>query len=241
MWIMPTMSRPKQCRDVLERIQETGCSTRGMVFLNGHKSHHQYFSGVLPFVRSGWNYFPSEKNLGCIGALNKVFELYPNEPFYGFIGDDEFLMDGTPSNWDQLLIEATGDWNVSHGWDDLHQGKRAQGYLCIGGKLARAIGYLAIPETWHWFGLDCMYEWLSGAPALGGGGACKNILVPEVRVHHKHAYAARAPMDDCYRLGESKSEEDKNIFWHWITHRMPEICARIKKLKEEECEKNTSS
>ena len=223
------MSRPKQCAEVLSRIRETGCSTPGIVFINGKQDTvNEYHTMELP---EGWLKFQSDENLGCIGALNKVFELYPNEDWYGFIGDDEILLPDNPQDWDQRLINAAGDWNVSHGWEDLNQGKRAQGYLCIGGKLARAIGYLAIPQCWHWYGLDCMYEWLGANPGYGGGGAIQVKLVPEVRVTHRHAYAGKAPLDECYRLGESRNEEDRKKFWDWIKNEMPSVVERIRCLK----------
>ena len=111
-WILPTLSRPQQCAAVLDRMRETGCSTPGIVVLNGD----QGFSGAMP---EGWSIIVPDKNLGALGALNKVFELYPNEDFYGFIGDDEFV---ETDGWDKKLIDAAGAWNFSHGIDSLHGG-----------------------------------------------------------------------------------------------------------------------
>src|ERR1700722_4570408 len=103
MWILPTLSRPQQCAAVLARLCETGCSTQGVVVDNGD----QGFSGVLP---EKWSFLIPSKNLGALGALNKVFWDYPNEKFYGFVGDDEFV---NTEGWDKKLIEAAGDWDFS--------------------------------------------------------------------------------------------------------------------------------
>lgn len=223
------MSRPAQCAAVIDRIKEIGCSTPGIVFVNGKQDYvNEYHNLNLP---EKWHIFQSEENLGCIGALNKCFELFPNEPFYGFIGDDEFLMLDTAKDWDQCLVKAAGSWDFSHGWDDANKGTRAQGYLCLGGSLVRALGYIAIPKTWHWFGLDCMYEWLAGRSAFGGAFVCKNILVPGVKVEHRHPYWNKGPMDSCYELGKSRSEEDRKVFVDWLRYEMPVIAERIKQLK----------
>ena len=226
MWIMPTLSRPQQCAEVLSRITSIGHSTPGVVFVNGPDNGYlNFIEGYLP---RGWVVVFHPTNIGCIGALNEVFRLYPDEPWYGFIGDDEFLMVDSTYAWDTLLVASAGEWDVSHGWEDFNQGNRAQGYVCIGGNLVRQLGYLAIPSCWHWFGFDCMYEWLSAHMAYGGGGCLRLKLVPEVRVEHRHAYAGKSPLDACYELGRSRSEEDRNIFWGWVTKEMPAIAEGIR-------------
>lgn len=231
MWILPTMSRPEQCAEVLRRIREIGCSTKGVVFVNGLSLSDAYNSAIGSDLPEGWRIEFWPENIGCIGALNKCFELWPNEPFYGFLGDDEFLMEGNPSDWDLRLVNAAGSWDFSHGLDDVNRGMRAQGYLCIGGELVRALGYMAIPTGWHWFMLDCMYEWLAGRAAFGGAFVCKNILVPDVKIEHRHPYWDKAPMDSCYELGASRKEEDRKIFVDWLRKELPLVAERIKKAK----------
>ena len=215
-WILPTLSRPQQCAAVLDRMRETGCSTPGIVVLNGD----QGFSGAMP---EGWSIIVPDKNLGALGALNKVFELYPNEDFYGFIGDDEFV---ETDGWDKKLIDAAGAWNFSHGIDSLHGGKRAQGYLCIGGKLARAVGYLALPEAHHWYGLDSMWE------ALAQAGACENICVEEVKIEHRHPRGGKAEWDSCYELGKKNKDIDFQVCAHWLRHKLRETVERVKKARD---------
>lgn len=227
MWIVPTLSRPKQCAEVLRRICEIGYTSKGILVNNGDY-HDWWMSGVIP---QDWGIYCPEKNLGALGALNNIFKKYPNEPFYGFIADDEFLMPDSPSDWDQRLIAAAGKWDIAHGLDDMHQGKRMQGYVCIGGDLARAVGYLALPTCWHWYGLDNMWEWLSAPTQFGGGGAFQMKLVPEIKVEHRHFYVGKAPMDNCYALGESKSEEDRLAFIKWQQEEMPAIAERIKVMR----------
>jgi hypothetical protein len=164
----------------------------------------------------------SEDNIGALGALNRVFELYPDEPFYGFIGDDEFV---NSERWDKMLVQAAGDWNVSHGLDDLHEGKRAQGALCIGGKLARAVGYLALPECWHYHGLDSLWE------SLAAQKACEKIMVRNVKIEHRHWFKDEMRKDECYEIGEKYKDLDFQHMAHWLRFGMKDTIKRIEEAK----------
>ena len=230
---MTTMSRPKQAAEVLRRIRDSGCTSKGAVFVNGLNVWDTYIRECLPNLPNDWHLQLWEENIGALGALNWCFRQYPNEPWYGFIADDEYLMPESPGDWDNKLIDAAGSWGAAHGWETLHQGKRFQGYCVIGGDLARAVGYLAIPTCWHWYGFDSMWEWLQGPKFWGGGEAYKMYFVPEVRVEHRHAYVEKAPLDECYKLGESRNEQDRNAFADWIKNEMPLVVERIKKAKAE--------
>lgn len=232
MWILPTLNRPEQCAEVLDCIKKTECSTRGVIFVNGDwDSYIRALKGHRP---ENWTVIGDleGKNLGAIGALNRILNLFPSEPFYGFIGDDEFI-EG-PKNWDQLLIAAAGDWDISHGWENWNNGKRFQGGVCIGGKLARAVGYLGVPTCFHGWGFDCMWEWMAAHPAFGGGGACRNIFVPEVKVYHKHHMAGETEIDSCYQLAIDHWPEDKNKFWTWVTKEMPLVAQRVKRMRQDD-------
>ena len=226
MWILPTLNRPEQCAEVIRRIRSREARSSVLVFKNGEEGNDDYYyefskAGLLPF-----SLHLHEENIGAIGALNYVFKKYPDEKFYGFIGDDEFLTEDSPDDWNKKLIEAAGDWNFSHGVDNLHGGQRAQGYLCIGGKLARAVGYLAIPECWHYFGLDDMWEMLAMSKA------CRNVCVPEVRIDHRHYFEKPERMDECYKVGASSRDVDQQHFFHWMRTKMPAVIERIQKAKQ---------
>lgn len=215
MWILPSMSRPKQCAEVLDRIN--GCTSPGKVFINGSGFSKEYKEALsLP---CGWEIIESTCNLGALGALNFLFKEFPDEPFYGFIADDEFVQ--TPG-FDKRLVEAAGGWNISHGniGTDVkgNIGKRAQGFLCIGGNLARAVGYLAIPECFHWYGLDDMWERLAEARV------CEKIFCEDVIIEHHHPYRDKSvPHDECNKLSESRVDEDRNAYVKWLWS--PEGCA----------------
>ena len=215
MWVLPTHKRPAHCREALQALSAANIGTPGVVVVNApvYPGEVRVIEEVLP---SGWTIHVSEANLGAIGALNEVFRLKADEPWYGFLSDDERPL---APEFDRPLIEAAGRWGVAHGRYDPDNG-RAQAGLVIGGALARAVGFLALPQCWHWYGLDDLWETLSKAPA------CKRVQVPQVVFEHRHPLYGTAPMDETYRLGESRKEVDQQEWLAFVRHRLPATVAR---------------
>ena len=218
MWILPTLNRPEQCAAVLDRLTEKGVSTPGVVVVNDPNRD----VSLLAHLPRGWTAHVAETNLGALGALNKIFELYPEEPWYGYIGDDEFV---ETEGFDTKLIAAAGAWDIAHGVDNLYGGKYAQGYLVVGGELARAVGFLALPECWHWFGLDNFWD------ALATVGACARVRVESVAVDHRHPSNGRAARDECYAVGGSRKDIDEQEFAAFLRYRFKDVVERVKKAR----------
>src|SRR5665213_1963395 len=109
-WVLPTHNRPVQCRSVIERIKEMGCSTPGVVVVNGLESALSYetWKEELP---ENWQMVFMPENIGLCGAMRWFFSEYPNLPFYGVFTDDEFIE--TPE-WDVKLIAEAGRWKLAH-------------------------------------------------------------------------------------------------------------------------------
>lgn len=214
MWIIPTLSRPQNVAELLKQASSLDKS-EGIVFVNGVDYEEKYVQIQLP---DGWRMQQHDRNIGAIGTLNWLFKTYPNEQFYGFIGDDEFVY---TRGWNRLLTEAAGDWHVAHANDGWQSGKRIHSYVCIGGELARAVGYLAIPECWHWFGFDTMWE------AIAQHLPIRNF-VEQVETEHRHFLAHKVAKDSCYELGESRIAEDEKAFAAWMKNELPVILERLK-------------
>ncbi len=232
-WILPTMSRPRQCAEVLKRIRDSGCTSQGIVFINGNEHRDEYYDALRypneadKFLPKGWAIGGSINNLGCIAALNLIFKAAPDEPWYGFIADDEMLEADAPRDWDQRLIKAAGDWRIAHGFEDWNMGRRCQGYPVLGGKLVRAVGYLALPTCRHNFGFDSHWEWLNGPPAFGGGGLHNLVCIPEIKIQHNRANPD-LKTDTCYDLGASSMEDDRKRFWDFCMHDLKPAAERVR-------------
>jgi hypothetical protein len=226
---MPTLSRPKQAAEVLRRISDVGCSSPGIVFVNGETHAKEYLVECAGNMPDGWKIIVHHENIGCIGALNWCLKEYPNEEWYGAIFDDEFLDPESPSDWDVKLIEAAGKWRIAHAFENWNMGRRCQGYPILGGELVRSIGYLALPTTFHHFGFDSMHDWMNGATPFGGGGLHHMKCLSEIKVHHNRA-DPDVVLDDCYKLIDAPNvmEKDRGAFWDWIKNDMHIVVKRIR-------------
>ncbi len=214
MWIIPTLSRPKNVAELLRQASALDKS-EGIIFVNGADHATEYGQIWLP---DGWKMHQHDRNIGAIGALNWLLSTYPNEHSYGFIGDDEFVYS---PGWNEQLTKAAGDWNISHANDGWQSIKRIHSYVCIGGKLARAVGYLAIPSCWHWFGFDAMWEAIAQHIPI-------RRFVEQVETEHRHFMAHKVTKDKCYALGESRIAEDEKAFSAWMSSELPALVTRIK-------------
>lgn len=218
MWIIPTLSRPENVAELLKQASALDDS-KGIVFVNGMEYAEEYKSLIT--LPAGWQMKLHPENIGALGALNWLLEEYPDEPFYGFIGDDEFVYS---KDWNTQLTEAAGSWNISHANDGWQSAQRIHSYVCIGGDLARKVGYLAVPGCWHWFGFDAMWE------AIAQHLPIRNF-VEKVETEHRHFMAHKVAKDTCYALGESKQKEDEKVFAAWIKSKLPAVIKKIRKAR----------
>jgi len=211
MWALISYNRPEKCKAVIDQILKVGCSTSGVVFVNGDKTGYDF---ELP---ENWKWFYSPENIGVCAAMNKVFELYPSEPYYGLICDDEFVY---TEGWDIKLAEAAGRWNISHGNDGWQSVTRLHSYVTVGGDLVRECGWWSLPGLWHWYH-DDVQELL--ARNLHLKRYCKDI-----RTEHKHYLAGKAEKDITYQAGESKKGKDQFVYNVWLQNEAPALIKRIK-------------
>lgn len=214
-WIVPTLNRPSQCGEVIERLKKYKCSTPGIVFVNtNQESKGDLYKGIeLP---ANWRLVINQGNLGLCGAMNCVFKECPNEPFYGMITDDEFV---ATDEWDKILVEAAGKWNISHGNNGWQSERRIHGFMTIGGELARAVGYLMPQGLWHWYSDD---TWEAIAARTGLRKFC-----PQVKIENKHWMLGNAKKDSTYALSESRNVQDREIFLRWQKNELPNIIKNI--------------
>lgn len=174
------------------------------------------YKHIIADLPMGWGMIINDGNLGLCGAMNKVFNMYPNEKFYGMITDDEFVC---TDGWDKILAEAAGDWNVSHGNNGWQSDRRIHGFMTIGGELARTVGYLFPQGLWHWFSDDV---WERIAYGRGLRRYCQ-----DVKIENKHWMLGNATKDKTYELSESRSGQDHEIFLRWMENDFPSIMKRI--------------
>lgn len=222
-WLLPTYNRPEKCQAVLDQIIEVGCSTPGVVIVNGPTTTgHDYPPLFLP---DGWRVVTLTENIGVCGAMQWYFTENPHDDFYGLICDDEYVF--TPG-WDVILTRAAGAGKIAFGNDgwqsgDVANGKRQHGYVTWGGDLVRAVGFLSLPGLWHWYH-DDVWEAIADAAGL-------NVFCSEVRVEHRHYRAGAAPKDATYLAGESRAAEDRGTYMKWRMSGFSDVMQRIWKMQ----------
>ena len=216
MWVLPTFNRAARCAEALASYVRHGCSTSGVVVVNGLEQRAAYAALELP---RGWRMTYRAENVGMNRALNDVFDAFPGEPFYGFLEDDTVVCS---DGWDRALIDAAGAWKVSHGQDGWQSSRRIHGAPCVGGKLASAVGALAIRTCFHWYGFDAMWERIDEACGV-------RTRVETVRLEHKHFLnpAVRAPKDATYVHAEARNRKDFAAYTAWVTSELPLVVARV--------------
>lgn len=215
-WILPTHGRPEKCAAVLQRIKDIGCETPGVVIVNGGDIE-AYKRLVTPQLPAQWALSSVPTNLGCCPLLNIYNFTHRNEPWYGLICDDEFVE--TPG-WDLRLVAAAGSRFVANANDRWQSERRVHACPVIGGELARAVGMLTIPGTWHWAGFDCFWETICERFQL-------RRFCPDVFVEHRHPLNRKATMDETARLASSRALQDMRRFHNWHAHDWPRLAARL--------------
>jgi hypothetical protein len=136
--------------------------------------------------------------------LNAAFRAFPNEPYYGVMGDDIVPL---THQWDCTMAEYAGEWTIAYGDDGL-QGEGLCTIPFIGGEFVRAWGKLAEEATKHWYSDNV---WMDLGRVLG-------VLkyVPHVKFDHRHWVNKKAPMDDTYRRQPS-AMADLCAYQKWAT------------------------
>lgn len=206
MWIVPTYGRPQRCQQLLDSIAAARPCGRGIVIIDG-SPETEYGSLRLP---PGWHRVERPTNHGVCAALNLALELYPDEPFYGFVSDDSFV--GT-ADWSAPLVEAAGTAGFATSADGWQAGKRMHGAVAIGGDLVRALGWIAPPGLVHSF-VDDAWEWLADK-------LFNWTHVPRVMVEHRHRANGLAENEPTYDHAYATMDRDRDIYADLIKTELP--------------------
>ena len=197
MWFCPTFQRPERLAALA--VSWNKCAKKKPLAVRVWKDDPRlkdYFSISWP---KGWDLYVSEAEY-CIEAVNEFFEQHPGQGSYGFIGDDVVLR--TPWGLDKLERLAEGKFLAYP--NDLIQRNRLCTHFCMGGDLARVLGWVMPPQFKHGY-TDL---------ALFNIGINSGILryAPEVIFDHQHIHVGKAEMDDTYERAEMHTEPGR-IAW----------------------------
>lgn len=147
------------------------------------------------------------ERLGYTGTLNLLArEFWDDHDILGAFGDDvQFLTPG----WDRIVSEALATPGIAFGNDLVH----AEGHptaIWMSSVIARALGYLAIPQSRHLWVDDAWKE-------LGNRTGTLRYL-PSVIVEHRHPAVGKAEFDATYAdvYDSEKGHADHLGYLAWL-------------------------
>jgi hypothetical protein len=141
-WLCPTFQRPEKLQNLAKSWDATATDIPLKVRIWSKDPRKEDYR-ALEWPAS-WSFYESDAEWAG-DALAEYFEAFPNEEYYGFIGDDIVLL--TPGGIEQLIYEA-GEWFVAYPNDMLQRHHMAT-HFCIGGELVRTLGYIVPPGFTH--------------------------------------------------------------------------------------------
>ncbi len=200
MWFLPSRGRPSSVIRFFRAWQETEADSEGVLWIDDDEIDE--YAAVIGALPEKWVVIsaPHTDSLGDI--INRFFEMFPQEPWYGLIADD--LLPRTP-HWDRRMIDAAGKDGLSYG-DDGINGARHSSHPCVGGDRVREIGWLSLP------GLKRIY--IDNALMEDAKKRGKITYLPDVHTEHLHFSNGKSPMDETYR--KTHNQQDKEIFEAWL-------------------------
>ncbi len=161
-----------------------------------------------------WKRLTVAKGTPLGGIFKKIFEKYPNEPFYGMVADD--VVPET-MEWDRLLLEACMPDKIAWGADGI-QDVNLPVHPFIGGDLIRKLGWWSAPDLKHWF-VDNVWKDLT--VALGNGA-----YLPDVKMTHFHMVNGKAPNDRTYE-DQPAHGVDRAVYIDFLDNKFPAILERL--------------
>ena len=146
---------------------------------------------------------PAGSRLGDI--WRSLMVKYPDEAFYGFLGDDHEPI--TPG-WHTDLIEAAGKTKIAYP-NDQQAFPVFRGICVVGGDLARAMGTLCPPGIRHNYH-DNFLETIGRTFGL-------MVAMKDVIVLHRHPlFDVTIERDATYQRGSSDIDQDRLTFEAWL-------------------------
>lgn len=109
-----------------------------------------YAGMILP---EGWDWIIGER-APLVTIFNRAYNLFPNEPWYGAVGDDCIF---SPEGWDVRSMEQVKDRYLVYG-DDGVVGDALCTHFFISGDLVRHMGWFMCPEFGHLYGDTIWYK-----------------------------------------------------------------------------------
>ncbi len=191
-WVCPTLGRPEKLKELAGSWEKYGDGRELNVRIwTGDPRREDYLKETWP---KGWTLYESEHR-DIVGTLNEWFKAHPKEDFYGFMQDDLRLL--TPGGV-EILEALAHPFYISYPNDAL-QRHRLCTTFCIGGELARLMGWWVHPSLKKDY-VDTVWMHLGQQTGLLRYAA-------DVIWEHRHLIAGKSERDATYAISYGESKE----------------------------------
>lgn len=202
-WIAPLCGRVEGSRRLIASVAASDPEARVVAVLGVEDPDH---GELFELARlAGWKLIILKGAPTVVEKVNEALAFCPFERFYGFLQNDMVL---ETTGVLAALAAACPDFGLSYCDDDIH-GRLLATSPCVGGKLARAQGFVFYPEAKH-NGVDV---YLMQIAHLFGG--C--VYLAEHRARHNHHSHGRSPIDTTYLRAQSFQAADREAERLWRT------------------------
>jgi hypothetical protein len=198
MWFLPSRGRPDNIKRFIVAYKDTAATTPIILWLDEDDAEN-YADIELP---ENWIKLVMPRFGGTGIMTNKFYDLYPNEKWYGLLGDD--VLPKT-QNWDVKLVAAAGLDGLAYG-NDLISGEKHAAHPVVGCALVKKLGWLALP--------GCQRIYIDDALMYAAKLEGKCTYLPEVILEHLHFSVEKSKFDAVYK--KEHNDSDKKIFDTWV-------------------------
>ncbi len=219
MWLCASRGRPERLKEMCKSWEETVTKPSKLTVRLDEDDPvlREYFEKTWP---KSWNLYVDAPLRGAAQSHAWAFERFPNEPFYGALGDDIILH--TPG-WNKTLEAEAGAWHLAYP-DDGVQGKKLATHPCIGGDLLRALGYWALPQLHHFYVDTTLHVIAAHLKLLR--------YCPHVLFEHKHPINGKAKDDATYKRSAQHWDHDSGVFYSWLHNGAKHDIAKVQRIMQ---------
>lgn len=208
MFLIATRNRPAAMTALIKACLDCGSIPPAAVMIDGTGEAYEH----VPWPGE-WHVHAHPDHRELAACLDDLLARYPGRPWYGLLADHSRPRS---RGWWQSLALAAGPWGIACCEDNWMHGRKSDGSphltgaTVIGGALVRALGWIALPGTVHFYSDD----------ALELIGARLGVLryLPEVTVESDHPANGRGECDANHlRLlkGRPYAADDRAAFERW--------------------------
>lgn len=201
--LVPALRRPQNVAPLLESFRQSKTPGR-LVFITDRDDHAERDAiakaGAFEIVTDNLGTWPRKIHAGYLGT---------SEPWMLLGADDVRFWAGwweaTAGLRERFSVIGTNDLGtprVKAGEHSTHT-LVSREYADVQGTIDGP-GAVVCEQYGHWFVDD---ELIATAKSRGAWSPCLGSVV-----EHRHPYFGRGPMDEVYRLGESRAAEDKRLW-----------------------------